>query len=563
MTGHLSQEELLRHLDGEMSNPGMRKAREHLQACWSCQVEFGRLKEHIAAIFDAQATIVAPSLPPPPAPWPRLERRLDRATRSNSPPFWRKAISLGAGSVRAQLVLGAIVVALALVVFRVLDPVTTVSAKEVLARTSAADGGRLAIAGPRVVRQRVRVKRTLVAASSGETTRLESWKSVKSTYWKSAGNPVSTCLFDLYRQNGLASALPLSPPALQAWVKLAGAEPSASTSGENIEVHLSADASGREHGIEAISFQVQKRDWHVNQMTLSLADATFQITEEDSAIMDWREVPDDVQTQLEPAAAKSVRSVAIHSAPSGNLDDLEMAVRYGLHRIDADLGENIEIAARPPDSLAVNAWSASPERKEQLATLFAHKPGVQLDFQPPAAIHGAKKAVTPLQAAASPQSHDLSLEQFFHGQETMESYTRAILEAGDGVLAHFYALRDLAARWPAEKDDSLSAGAKAQLAAMVRDHARDIRAGVSGWEAQLGVLLKDFDQQLSDASGSGPSWRAASASGFEAARRADQILRSLLTTSDAPLTVGDALPRLQQSLRNLELAIRDLLAALS
>jgi anti-sigma factor RsiW len=119
MTGHLSKEQLLRHLDGEMSISGMRRAAAHLQACWSCQVEFSRLKEHIAAIIDAHVNVFSPSLPPPHAPWPRLEPRLKRASRSDPPLLWRRAISFETTSFGLQFAIGALISALALILFRV------------------------------------------------------------------------------------------------------------------------------------------------------------------------------------------------------------------------------------------------------------------------------------------------------------------------------------------------------------------------------------------------------------------------------------------------------------
>jgi len=119
MTGHLSKEQLLRHLDGELSISGMRRAAAHLQACWSCQVEFSRLKEHIAAIIDAHVNVFSPSLPPPRAPWPRLEPRLKRVRRSNPLLLWRKAISFRVASWRTQFAVGVLISALALILFRV------------------------------------------------------------------------------------------------------------------------------------------------------------------------------------------------------------------------------------------------------------------------------------------------------------------------------------------------------------------------------------------------------------------------------------------------------------
>jgi hypothetical protein len=93
MTNHLPLKQLLRHLDGELSKSTMRKTIEHLQACWLCQVELDRLREHIATIVDAQTEVFDPSLAQPPKPWPHLEPRLDRAAAEFGIPVWKKLVS--------------------------------------------------------------------------------------------------------------------------------------------------------------------------------------------------------------------------------------------------------------------------------------------------------------------------------------------------------------------------------------------------------------------------------------------------------------------------------------
>ncbi|HTH47400.1 MAG TPA: hypothetical protein VMB21_07810, partial [Candidatus Limnocylindria bacterium] len=57
-------------------------------------------------------------------------------------------------------------------------------------------------------------------------------------------------------------------------------------------------------------------------------------------------------------------------------------------------------------------------------------------------------------------------------------------------------------------------------------------------------------------------WQDASGSGLDAALRVDRTLRALLTISDAPLSLDQALPRLQQGSGELELAMDDLAKSL-
>lgn len=90
MTEHLSDKQLLRHLDDELSRLEVSRVTNHLRSCWSCQVEYERLKGEISAIFDGQANAFDPALPPPPDAWPRLEPLLAKASARANAPAWRK-----------------------------------------------------------------------------------------------------------------------------------------------------------------------------------------------------------------------------------------------------------------------------------------------------------------------------------------------------------------------------------------------------------------------------------------------------------------------------------------
>jgi hypothetical protein len=567
MTSHLPPEQLLHHLDGELSRSAERVATEHLRACWSCQVEFDRLKQDIAIIFDAQAELFGPSLPSPPKPWPRIEPRLEAAS-ARSLPLWHKLDLFARWRARIPLVYAGAAFALLFIGFLIWAPLASVSAQEVLKRAISADSRRQSITPQQVFRQRVRVKKTVRGAAGAHTTGLVSWKSLRSAYWDYQGDSTSAELFDRYKSIGIQSALPLSPPAVEAWMKLAGSEPSASADGKTISLHAASTGDGRESGLERVGFHVQPRDWHLDQMTLSFTDATFEISEEESSILDRNEVPADVLAVLDPAASQPATSMTTGTpakASSVNLDDLEMAVRFDLHRIGADLGEGIEIKAHPPGQLVVNAADASSRTKEQLVALFGSEPAIRLEFQAPAN-DGRTVAVATVKSHTNPplEAPDERLAQYFGGVAVEENYARPVLQSSTDVLAHWYALRELAVRWPPEKDAQLSKDAKAKLAVMLRDHANQIQMVASPLKKDLDVLLKDQGQPLSDqtALGGGIKWQDASASGLEAALQVDRILRSLLTTSDAPMPVDEALPKLRQGMIDLQLAIAELKASL-
>ena len=299
MVDHLSREELLRYIDNELSKRGARKAAEHLCKCAGCAFELDRLKQDLAAITQAEIEILERLLPAPPEPWPSLEWKLDAAatTSKNSRPRLFKPFT---AIWKFPLAYGSAGLALLLCFLLIWGPLQPLSAKEVIERATAADTARLTITPQQVVRQRVRVTEKARLGSGEHTARMESWKSVRSAYWQTGSDSPNTNLHRHYEQNGLASDLPLSPPALGSWVKLAGSEPRASRNQGTIQIQVASNAEGRARGLDEFSFRVQARDWHVDEMTLSFEDAVFQIEEEDSSIFDRREVPADVLAKLEP-----------------------------------------------------------------------------------------------------------------------------------------------------------------------------------------------------------------------------------------------------------------------
>lgn len=565
MTKHLSYEQLLRHLDGELSRLAAWRAAAHLKSCWACQAELDHLKEQITDIVDAQSAVFEPSLPPPPGPWPSLEPRLERqaarADRASS--LWRKAAPFSGRSFRAQLAYGSAALALLAIGLSNWFSVQPVHAKEVLERVAAADGGRLAITERRVARQRVRVAKTS-GASPAKLARLDAWRSPKSTYWD-AGDPIGAELQARYRSNGLEANLPLSPEAMETWVRMAGEKPSASQEQGFIKVEVAATSEGRAQGLEGVSLHVRAENWHLDEMTLAFGDATYRISEEESSVIARADVPRDVMAHLEPSGPVSI-PVAESPAASGpagghaDLDAVEMSVRSELHRIGADLLGAVEIVPQPHERLRVEVRQVPPATKETLVALLGNRPGVQLEFP---SLDGSKTAgarvtrVIP-QAGGPRASADPRVSEFFGSAEAQESYTQAVFETSNSMLAHLHALRELAERWNEDREKGLSPGARTSLHAMVRDHASAVRAASSGMRTQLAPLLGHFGIPMTErapTAQTGTSWQAASRTTLDTVRRVDQTLRALLTTSDSPLPADQALPRLRQGLGELQEAV--------
>jgi hypothetical protein len=152
------------------------------------------------------------------------------------------------------------------------------------------------------------------------------------------------------------------------------------------------------------------------------------------------------------------------------------------------------------------------------------------------------------QASPTAKPTDSRLIAYFGTAQAQENFTRSVLDLSDDVLARFYALEELARRWP--PGHPLTPVAQAQLETMIANHAAGIRRSESALEEMLAPMMTSFG--FAGTSGTPNSnataWQQASALGLQAAQRTDKLLRSLLTSSDAPIAPDHALPRLQQSL---------------
>jgi hypothetical protein len=557
MTKHLSTERTLRYVDGELSKFATWQTTAHLKTCWACQAELDHLKDEIAAIVDAQTMVFTPSLPPPPGPWARLEPRLEQV-RCRNVSLWTKLVPFAGQPLRLNLAYSGAALAVVLVALSLWVSPLPVSAKEVLSRLGAAEGKRLAVTERQVLRQRIRVARTS-RVSSAKFARVESWQSLRSTYWDS-GDPIGAELLKHYESYGLGSALPMSLAAVETWVKVAGDEPDARRGWNGITVAVAAGAASRARGLERVSFHVNTANWCLDELTLAFADATYQITEQDSSVIPREEVPLAVLARLEPLAPAPSRVAAAPAVPDAggvpiDMDDLEMGVRYDLHQMGADLGEAIEIAPQASGVLRVEARQVSPDIKEKLIALLGRRGSVQLEFQvrgTGAPGRDATRTIPQTRGLIAPA--DPRVASFFGSAQAQETYTQSVLETSNTVLAHLHALQELAGRWPEDRERALSSGSRTSLDAMVRDHIRQVTAQTAELQKQLAPLMQHFEIPLA---GSAPprlavSWQEASVSCLDTGRRVDRLLRSLLTASDSTLAPEEALPILRQDLRALE-----------
>jgi hypothetical protein len=93
MDPHLSDEQLLSAVDGELSEHEMRKAGDHLAACWDCRARRARIEATIAGLVEARHEQFDSQLPSAAGRRALLKAQLSELAAQSEPENWRHALS--------------------------------------------------------------------------------------------------------------------------------------------------------------------------------------------------------------------------------------------------------------------------------------------------------------------------------------------------------------------------------------------------------------------------------------------------------------------------------------
>jgi hypothetical protein len=569
MNNHLTPQQMLAYVDGELPRSETRRAEKHLHSCWTCLTEMEHLKDGIATILEAQNESFTPALPPPPQPWPSFQTVLARSLPAQPAPLRvRFRAYLSQASIFAA---SGIVAALLVGVYSVFHT-ETVSAKEVLQRIQLADAQRSAVTKGQVIRERVRIRKTTHRQSPPKLSNVDTWKSPTSAYWnveKSDSAPAD--LEAKYQAHKIPVDLPLSAASVDAWGKVAGGSPVVSRQGSDVDLTFDGATEGADGSVERVSLTIQTDTWQVKQMTLDFTDASFEVTEEDYSVMPESAVPTKVLACLEPGVVplssasslfppvSDIAASAVHP-PMVNLDKAELDVLGTLHGLGADLGEPVTVT-RSKQAIRVGVWQMPPERQKELSAALADEPGVQVELIAPRVPLKSEAAVrpppaasdTPLPIEVESDNEDQRLLKYFGSPEREQDFTNEALGTSTAILSHLYALKYLQGQFSVESSQSLAQVEQARLHSLVQDHVTAVASSMDALDRQLSPLDAHFNVSpctLSPVSRVA-NWQSGSLEALETARAIDHLLRALFTISQAPAVPDSALPQIDQNLCRL------------
>lgn len=106
---HVSDEDLVRAADGELSFQRATEVDSHLEACWDCRARMEEIQTAITGFVRAHHAGLDAQLPPPVGPRALLRARLAQLGSQQKVEWWRRAVPFGFGRSRVAIVCGSLI----------------------------------------------------------------------------------------------------------------------------------------------------------------------------------------------------------------------------------------------------------------------------------------------------------------------------------------------------------------------------------------------------------------------------------------------------------------------
>jgi hypothetical protein len=459
---HLSDDDLLLFLDGEM---GARKAaacRAHLEHCWHCQARVAAKQKIIQSFAQFVCEDYSRQLPPPPNQWLGFDRRLQQM----QPPTIRRfrlQLPMLAGS-------GAAAAAIAALLLFVGRP-EKLSATELLRRVMTAQASQ--------------------PARSGETA--------------PQPHPLSGQVTRVLESNHFDFRYAISGSAFAAWRNsLKDKEDAIAENGSLLTLSTkSRRTNGDDAQILEAALTVRGDNFLPVRETFTIKSGQAIQTVEFSQIeMNQPPPVPEIATlaSFNPKAAAKPLPPSRAASPA-----LELAVISRIHAIGADLGQEAAVTRGPGNVLAVSSVVEHVQRKQQiLAALAPFQQDTSLRLNILTATEAEQQSQLPaermnrtLVVDGTPSGKTIpssdALFAYFRSQGTPDSeltiniqrFSDEVVRHSNAALLHSLALQDLVTRFSSREVQSFTEPERSQWRQMLNDHAEAIADNTAALRSQL------------------------------------------------------------------------------
>ena len=509
---HPEEGQLLRYLDGELPGRKSRQVRGHLEACWQCRSTVEELEGAVAACVEYRKEVLQGHLPPPPTPWADLTAGFARIDSEIAADGWGTRLGQWLSAPRLQrwaLTAAAVGLVAVGVYYQVLHT-PSVQAATLLRRAVAATA--TATPAPaKPVRMRGNYKNRAGIVSK-----------LRAAHYPE-GDPLNPKSFQQWRDSlaqkqDEVATVPNPELPSESWFRIR----TTPAEGELAAASLTLRASDF-HPVGS-RFEFRDQEW-VEYNEFSETPATDGGTPAVSRL-------EDPTRRVVPS-----RPTALPSGDSASISE-ELRVLAALHEIGADLGDPLDIT-RSGGKVLVSGVGIPAGRQGEIHRALDPLPNVSVHFNDPATAAAesatATSEVRPETAGRSPIQ--TRLEQQLGSRAALERFSSQTLDALDNAMAHAYALRSLAQRFP--EGTAMSDSDRAVLAELARTHLKTLSSQINELHRTLAPVLVS----LGGATAQGRpatnvrAWQTGAEDTFAASRRVEVLLSTLVgATAEAPST---------------------------
>jgi hypothetical protein len=502
---HLTDEAILLFLEDELIPAEESAVDSHVRSCWTCLGRRDMFERSMADFADFQNAFVAPHLPPSPEGKAVFMARLDGLAKElGHPPllhFWRRNTGQFFKSLfPAQPVWITALLLIAIVVpsLYLLRRQQTMSPSELLNRAAMSGEDYPSYVDQPVVVQKVRIRangcsllrtvyhdigqkrnasRTDVSASREEAIRTE------------------------FVQSGLDWDHPLSVERYQHWREtLAVKRDAIDHVGNNLLRLNTKTPSG---AIAEASLTIREKDFHPLEESLLLRDDNrIEIAELSYEVVGIKTLGPDILGAASVSSPLQMPLAALGStlpqtfSSDALLAMTEVQVRYALHDLGADIGEQIDLHPTPSGLVLVKGIVVDNTRKQQLIAALEGIPHTQIEIETVSQADARQQSDSPTTASATVTLKtkvapllQARLRQKFPDEYRRTMYVNQTLSLAQGASARAWALNRLAERYSSRQIALLDASSRQSLRSLLSDHLAVLREDINHLQAQIAPIL--------------------------------------------------------------------------
>lgn len=584
-SSHLSDEDLIAYIDGELPSRRTRLASRHIRSCWWCRAQSEKFTRGITRFVECRTAEAKHNVPP--ARWAGFDARLSAAAAAPSPtppaPWWRNFLPPFRFRLAAVTASAA-----AILLWTQLGSGPPLSATEVLQRAQSAETRHLQTGPQPLVYRRIRLSRR--SPKGVRTTHVETWSDAnRKSRNQPGGDEVWQDLQAVLRKNGLENARLLSALAYSEWRNSLHARRDEVKSGKLADgsnalsiTTTSHDATPLDTIVEA-GLVVRTSDWHPVEERLLVQGFSetreFQLAEIVHQVEPGPEPTPGTSAKLLPPERPS--PIAVHPPTHfdpvpddvSNQDQMELLATLALHRIDACLGEPIEIH-RNDKGVLVQGLAETGERKAAIEAALQSVPALRFKIQTVEEVLRVTAAEQGQEATPAPTQEPVQLrpaasmtperlQQRLNPRE-LAALSNRLVSLSSEWLAQAWALRHLEEAWPAVKVARLDRSSRLLLDSIVREHLLALGERIRLYRAILEPHMELASQPEPAVHLSQIAWREQIAQLLRQAQAAQAWTCTLFAGAPSPVDTPEAaVSQLASSLSQIEARLVGLQADVS